>query len=90
MIVDTGAQITMIDEDTAAELGVEFVEEMGIIGVTGIAPGWVGRMRRVQIGDHEVRDWSVMVGPMPGLLLLGMDVLERLHLTVGKDTLDAD
>lgn len=88
MLVDTGAQMTMIDEATAKELGAEFIEEAGIIGVTGTTSGWIGLLRRVQIGDHEVRDWRVMVGPVSGMLLLGMDVLERLQLTVASEYLE--
>ena len=89
MLVDTGAQITMLDEATAEELGVEFVEEAGIAGVTGVAPGWIGELRRMQVGDKEVHDWRIMVGPLPGVVLLGMDVLERLELTVAADHLQA-
>jgi predicted aspartyl protease len=89
MLVDTGAQISMLDESTAQELGVAFVEEAGIAGVTGVAPGWIGELRRVQLGDKEVRDWRIMVGPLPGVVLLGMDVLERLELTVASDHLEA-
>lgn len=89
MLVDTGAQMTMIDEPTARELGVEFIDEASIIGATGMTSGWIGQVRRVQLGDKEVRDWRVMVGPVPGLLLLGMDVLERLDLTIAKDYLEA-
>lgn len=89
MLVDTGAQMTLIDESTASELGAEFVEEAGIIGVTGTTSGWIGLLRRVQLGDKEVRDWRVMVGPSAGVLLLGMDVLERLELTVAADYLEA-
>jgi hypothetical protein len=88
MLVDTGAQMTLIDEELATELGAEFVEEAGIIGVTGIAPGWTGRLRSVRLGAEEVRDWTVMVGPVPGLVLLGMDVLDHLRLTVGIDHLE--
>lgn len=89
MLVDTGAQMTLIDEPTAGELGAEFIEEAGIIGVSGVTNGWIGRLRRVQLGDREVRDWRVMVGPTPGVLLLGMDVLERLELTVAAEYLEA-
>ena len=89
MLVDTGAQMTMIDETTAGELGAEFVEEAGILGVGGVTAGWIGQLRRVRLGDKEVRDWHVMVGPVPGVMLLGMDVLERLELTVARDHLEA-
>jgi predicted aspartyl protease len=87
MIVDTGAQMTMIDEGTANQVGVEFVEEAGIVGVTGVAPGWLGRIRRIRLEDREVDNWPVMVGPLPGVLLLGMDVIDHLELSVGPESL---
>jgi predicted aspartyl protease len=89
MLVDTGAQMTMIDEPTAGELGAEFIEEAGIVGVSGMTAGWIGQLRRVQVGENEVRDWRVMVGPLPGVLLLGMDVLEHMRLSVSSDYLEA-
>jgi hypothetical protein len=89
MVVDTGAQFTMIDEDLADALGVRFVKEAGIVGVTGMSRGWVGRLRGLRVGDYHVLDWPVMVGPMSGLVLLGSDVLDYLRLTVGPDSLDS-
>ena len=89
MIVDTGAQITMIDEDLAAALGVKFVQDAAIIGVTGASRGWMGRVRGIRLGDYQVLDWPVMVGPVPGLVLLGADVIDYLHLTVGPDSLES-
>jgi predicted aspartyl protease len=88
MLVDTGAQMTLINEELAEDLGAEFVEEAGIVGVTGVAPGWMGKLRRLELGDRELRDWTVMVGPVPGLVLLGLDVLERLRLSVAADHLE--
>jgi predicted aspartyl protease len=89
MLVDTGAQMSLIDEAAAAELGAEYVADASIIGVSGTSNGWIAQLRRIQLGDKEVRDWRVMVGPTPGMLLLGMDVLERLELTVASDYLEA-
>ena len=89
MLVDTGAQMTLIDEATAAELGAEYVGDASIVGVAGTSNGWIGQLRRIRLGDKDIRDWHVMVGPTPGMLLLGMDVLERLELTVASDYLEA-
>jgi len=89
MIVDTGAQITMIDEGLASDLDLQVEQEAGIVGVTGAAKGWIGRVRRIRLGDREVRNWPVMVGPQQGTLLLGMDVLDKLQLSVGRDRLES-
>jgi predicted aspartyl protease len=87
MLVDTGAQITVIDEDMAQDLDVEHVQDALLTGVTGTSRGWIGRLATFKIGEEEIRDLHVMVGPMPGRLLLGMDVLENLRLSVGLRSL---
>lgn len=88
MLVDTGAQMSMIDEDLADDLGLEFVTEAGIVGVTGTAPGWVGRVQRLKLDGKELSDWPILVGPSQGLALLGTDVLDHLELSVGSKSLD--
>lgn len=88
MLVDTGAQMSMIDEDLAHEIGLEFVTEAGIIGVTGSAPGWVGRVQRLTLDGKELSDWPLLVGPSQGLALLGTDVLDHLELSVSPRSLD--
>ncbi len=87
MLVDTGAQITLIDQPLAEELALEHIGNALLTGVTGSAVGWIGRLPLLRLGQTEVRDLNVMVGPMPGRLLLGMDVLERLELSVGARSL---
>lgn len=87
MLVDTGAQITLIDEALAEDLLLEHVQDAWLTGVTGTARGWIGRLPLLRLGTEEVRDLPIMVGPLPGRLLLGMDVLERLDLSVGSRTL---
>lgn len=88
MLVDTGAQMSMIDEDLADDLGLEFISEAGIIGVTGTAPGWVGRIHRLKMEGKELSDWPILVGPSQGVFLLGADVLDHLELSVSAKSLD--
>jgi predicted aspartyl protease len=85
MLVDTGAQITLISETLAEELSLEHVQNAHIIGVTGTAQGWIGRLPKLRLGTKEVNNLNVMVGSLPGIHphFLGMDVLERLKLSVG-------
>lgn len=88
MLVDTGAQITLIDEELAEELALEHIQDALLSGVTGVAHGWIGRLPRLRLGNETVSDLPVMVAPLPGRLLLGMDVLEHLQLSVGPRSLD--
>jgi len=87
MLVDTGAQITVIDEETAQELDVEHLQDALLAGVTGTSRGWIGRLQTLRVGEDVLNDLPVMVGPMSGRLLLGMDVLEQLSLSVGLRSL---
>jgi hypothetical protein len=66
MLVDTGAQITVIDEETAQELDVEHVQDALLAGVTGTSRGWIGRLQTLRVGEDVVNDLLVMVGPMAG------------------------
>lgn len=87
MLVDTGAQITLIDEELAEELELEHVQDALLTGVTGTAQGWIGRLRGLRLGTDTVNDLHVVVGPLPGRFLLGMDVLEHLQFSVGPRSL---
>lgn len=87
MLVDTGAQISLIDEGLAKDLDLEHVQDALLQGVTGSSQGWIGRLSSLRVGSEEIRDLQIMVGPRPGLILLGMDVLERLKLSVGPRSL---
>ncbi len=87
MIVDTGAQVTMIDEDLAEHIGVHWLRDEMVGGVTGIGRAARVEVPTLRIGSAELHDVSIVVGPARGLRLLGMDVLSRLDLSVGQDSL---
>jgi hypothetical protein len=87
MLVDTGAQISLVDQETAKELELEHIEEATLRGVNGVTKSWIGRLPTLRLGEEEIRDLRVLVGPQPGLVLLGMDVLDRLNLSVGPQSL---
>ena len=87
MIVDTGAQKTMIDRELAEQIGVLWMREELVGGVTGVGRGARVEIPALRIGSAELRDVDVIVGPARGLLLLGMDVLDQLDLSVGRDSL---
>jgi len=87
MLVDTGAQMTLIDQTLAEELDLEHIDNALLTGVTGSTVGWIGRLPILRLGEQEVRDLHIMVAPLSGRMLLGMDVLEQLELSVGPRSL---
>ena len=87
MLVDTGAQKTVIDEVLAKELAVEYEQDVQLAGITSTVRTWMGRLPRLRLGTEEISNLQVVVSPRPGRLLLGMDVLEKLQLVVGLQNL---
>lgn len=87
MLVDTGAQLSLVDQQLAQELKLEHLEEATLRGVNGVTKSWIGRLPTLRLGDEEVKDVRVLVGSQPGLVLLGMDVIDRLKLSVGPQSL---
>ena len=87
MIVDTGAQVTLIDEALAEEIGVRWVRDEVLGGIGGFTRGRRVTVPSLRIGTAELRDVELIVGPMPGLRLLGIDVLTQLQLSVGQNSL---
>lgn len=87
MLVDTGAQLSLVDQQTAKDLELEHVAKATLHGVNGVTQSWIGRLPSLRVGEEEIRDLRVLVGPQPGLVLLGMDVLDRLKLSVGPQSL---
>ena len=82
MLVDTGAQITVIDQALAKALDIQPEQRMLMTGVNSTAVGWVGRVSKLTLGSEELSNHLVAVSPTPGIMLLGMDVLDQLSLSV--------
>jgi clan AA aspartic protease (TIGR02281 family) len=88
MLVDTGAEFTLIDQKTATLLNVERVYDLIIQGVTGNKKGWMGRIDRITIGSLSISNWYVLVNPdYTGQILLGMDIIQELKLTITPTSL---
>lgn len=82
MLVDSGATITALSEDTAREAGIE-VDTVGFPVVLNTANGSVAarraRIERVALGTLETNDLGVVVSPAFGETnVLGMNFLSRL------------
>ncbi len=82
MLVDTGAQITVIDTALAEALDMQPEQYLVMSGVNSSVVGWVGRVPKLTLGSAELTNHLVAVSPTPGVLLLGMDVLDQLSLSV--------
>ena len=88
MLVDTGAQITVIDQALAKDLGIQPEQYTLMTGVNSTAVGWVGRVSKLTLGSEELSNHLVAVSPTPGIFLLGMDVLDKLSLAVAPTALE--
>ncbi len=87
MLVDTGADKTVITPAVADQIGVSYRRDQVLKGVTGEGVGALVELPRLRVGSMELRDFEVIVGPADAPNLLGMDVLNALDLSVGRDTL---
>lgn len=87
MIVDTGAERTVITPAVASTIGVNYKRDQLLRGVTGAAVGSLVELPWLRIGSMELRSVDVVVGPSDAPNLLGMDVLDTLNLSVGPDRL---
>ncbi len=82
MLVDTGAQITVIDKALAEALDIQPEQCTLMSGVNSTVVSWVGRVPKLTLGSAELSNHLVAVSPRPGIFLLGMDILDRLSLSV--------
>lgn len=82
MLVDTGAQITVIDKALAEALDIQPEQYTLMTGVNSTVVSWVGRVPKLTLGSAELSNHLVAVSPRPGIFLLGMDILDRLSLSV--------
>lgn len=82
MLVDSGATVTAISEETADAAGVE--RSIGAVPVlvrtaNGTVPAETGRIERLGIGGIAARNLNVVISPALGNVdVLGMNFLSRL------------
>jgi hypothetical protein len=79
-LVDTGSQFTFVDESIAIKAGI--IMKQSITRVTGSdsAPRTIGRVRKLAIGDFEIRDADICFVDLkkadhPSTYLLGISEL---------------
>ena len=81
ILVDTGSQFTLVDESIGTKAGI--IMKQPVAQVRGPAPQSIGRVKKLAIGDFEIRDADICFmdfkeadSPSPYLLgLLGISEL---------------
>ncbi|MDO1558275.1 retropepsin-like aspartic protease [Brevundimonas sp. 2R-24] len=75
--VDTGAEVSVLSESQAADLGVRLLgDDLSISGSTpGVAAGRIGLIDRLRIGEAELRNLPVFVLPDAALTVPSMGPL---------------
>ncbi len=93
MLVDTGASAVSISARDADRMGIDYKsgEMVQMSTANGVVPGWLIKLKSVQVGDVVVRQVEAVVssGPMP-LVLLGNSFLSHFQMTRTNDQMVLD
>lgn len=86
-VLDTGATITLIPEDTARQLGIDLAsgDPIRFGGVGGAIPTLLVQIDSLNVGGAEVKDLEIAVQLGQGpFTLLGMDFLSEFQFQVDQ------
>jgi predicted aspartyl protease len=93
LIVDTGAERTLISRRTAVRLGLDLARPLRLQPLAGIGqspPAPVVRLDRLRVGATAVDGLEISVYDLPAIVraegLLGLDFLRRFRVTLAFDT----
>ncbi|MGB0722048.1 MAG: retropepsin-like aspartic protease family protein [Gammaproteobacteria bacterium] len=92
MMLDTGATLVSMSSVDARALGINY-RRYGRRGrvstASGMATAWTLTLRRVAVGELELRDVQATVvdGRFPEVVLLGNSYLSRLRMEQSNDTI---
>jgi predicted aspartyl protease len=93
LIVDTGAEQTIISRSAAGQLGIDLTRPLRSVPLRGVGSSPANpivHLDEVQVGATSVRGLSVVVFDLPPLFradgLLGFDFLRRFRVTFEFDT----
>lgn len=89
LLVDTGAEVTMISKELAQQLGLD-MDNAAILqlqSVSGAFPAPLTKVKSITVGGATVRDVEVIVHDMPGNHkgLLGMSFLDNFHVSISTE-----
>jgi aspartyl protease family protein len=83
MLIDSGATVTAISEQTARQAGVDVSHGLAPVilqTANGAAPAETGEVNTIRIGNIVARNLRIVTGPGLGNLdVLGMNFLSRLQ-----------
>lgn len=83
MLIDSGATITALSQDTAQEAGVEIGTGLARVilrTANGVAPAKTGTVEELRVGNIVARNLRIVTAPgMGGLDVLGMNFLSQLR-----------
>jgi predicted aspartyl protease len=80
MLVDTGSQFTFVDESIGTKAGIIMKQSITRVKGSGSAPRSIGRVRKLAIGNFEIRDADICFVDLkkadhPSTYLLGISEL---------------
>jgi Aspartyl protease len=84
-LLDTGAQITMIDPDLAVELHLETQGEASVAGLGSDRASSFAQLEHLQVGPHDVARLKVLVYRLQDRHFVD---LENIHGILGEDFLE--
>lgn len=88
LLVDTGASSVSIPAEFADRIGLTRGAPITISTANGLSTAYQTRIKRLQIGDLEVRNATAHINPgLSDEVLLGMSVLKNYELIQRGDTL---
>jgi aspartyl protease family protein len=82
MLIDSGATVTAISQQTAQEASVETgtgIAPVMLRTANGVAPARTGSIQKLRVGNIVARNLRIVTAPgLGGLDVLGMNFLSRL------------
>ena len=80
MLVDTGSQFTFVDESIGTKAGIILKQSISRVRGSDSAPRSIGRVKKLGIGDFEIRDADICFADLkkadhPSTYLLGISEL---------------
>jgi predicted aspartyl protease len=91
-LVDTGSQMTIVDQTVAADLHIATTGKADVAGVSFGGTAMRAQLDTLEVGDHEVTGLGVLVYDMKGVRdagfglhgLLGEDFLSRFDVFIDR------
>lgn len=89
VLLDSGAEMTVLDQTFARSLGLKLEGEVVISGTGGVAGGHFARGVDITLGALTFRDLTVLVIDLEALGATGSSIGRPLRVILGKDAFNA-